>query len=194
VSVESTLERLPWAWGRDVALRRWRSRAHRGDAVTCPLCERSFDDWDPGGRCWWCEGGPRERTVWSVLADRPRLLSPDMSILHFDPGWGLQARVASRSGFEYVTAGEDPAVNNLELDVAAIDLADGTYDGVIAPFAVHRRPDGERALAELRRVLEPDGWMLLVAEPGDDPSGALRAAGFVPERAGETAWLGRARR
>lgn len=192
MTVERTLERIPWGWGRDVALRRWRSREHRGTAVTCPLCERGFEGWDPEGRCWWCRGGPRERAVWAVLDERPGLLAPDTAVLHFEPGWGLQARVASRSGFEYVTAGADWRVNNVVLDPADLDLEDGTYDGVVAPHDVHRRPDGDRALAELRRILRPGGWLLLVGDPGDDPSDAAGLAGFNMERAGERTWLGRA--
>jgi SAM-dependent methyltransferase len=192
VTVEQALERIPWTWGRWVALRRWRARAHRGTAVHCPLCGRSFDGWDAAGRCWWCEGGPDERAVAAVLDARPGLLAPDTAVLHFEPGWGLQAWVASHSGFEYVTAGADWREVNLVLDPAHLEVEDASYDGVIAPREVHRRPGGAHALAELRRILRPGGWVLLVARPGDNAAPALAAAGLRPERAGERAWLARA--
>jgi hypothetical protein len=189
VSVEGALARVPWEWGRDVALRRWRAHCHRGEAVACPLCGWRFDAWGPGEACWWCEAGPPQRAVWEALSARPELLAPGSSVLHFEPGWSLQGRVAARSGFDYVTAGPDPEVANLAIDVAGLALADASYDGVIAPHAVHRRPDRDRALAELRRVLRPGGWLLLTAQAADDPTGRLRAASFAPERIGETAWL-----
>jgi SAM-dependent methyltransferase len=189
VSVEGALNHVLRGWAREAGLRRWRARAHRGDAVRCPLCGRGFDGWAPGRRCWWCDGGPRERAVWAVLDERPELLAYDSELLHFEPGWGLQARVASRSGFEYVTAGADPEVVNIVLHPAAIDLPDGSYDGIIAPHDADAGPDGPRALAELRRVLRPGGWLLLVA--GDEAEAALRAAGLAPERAGEGVWLSR---
>jgi SAM-dependent methyltransferase len=188
VSVEGALKRVLRGWAREAGLRRWRARAHRGDAVRCPLCGRGFDGWAPGERCWWCDGGPRERAVQGVLDARPDLLAYDSDVLHFSPGWGLQAWVASHSGFEYVTAGPDPEIDNVELDPAAIDLPDGSYDVVIAPHDVHAGPDGARALAELRRVLRPGGRLVLVA--ADDPGDGLRAAGFAPERAGRDVWLG----
>jgi SAM-dependent methyltransferase len=188
-TVERALARITWGWGREAALRRWRAHEHRGTAVTCPLCRRSFDAWDPDGRCWWCETGPRERTVAAVLEERPGLLAPETDVLHFDPGWGLQAWVASHSGFEYVTAGADWRVTNLVLDPADLDVEDGSYDGVIAPYDLHRRPEGARALAELRRILRPGGWLLLV---GDEAAGpALAGAGLRGERVGDEAWLAR---
>jgi SAM-dependent methyltransferase len=189
VSVEGALGRVLRGWAREAGLRRWRAHAHRGDAVRCPLCGRGFDRWAPGERCWWCDSGPRERAVGAVLEARPELLAYDSDVLHFSPGWGLQAWVASHSGFEYMTAGPDPEIDNVELDPAAIDLPDGSYDGIIAPHDVDAGSRGPRALAELRRVLRPGGWLLLVA--GDEAGAALRAAGLAPERAGEGVWLGR---
>ena len=50
---------------------------HRGDAVTCPVCEHSFDafkdDWNRAGAlCWRCGSHERHRAQWLLLQRRPR--------------------------------------------------------------------------------------------------------------------------
>lgn len=59
-------------------------------------------------------------------------------------------------------------------DAQALPLPDGRFDLVLASFVLHHVPDVPRALAEFRRVLRPDG-RLVVATFGGDHLGGLRA-------------------
>ena len=60
-------------------------------------------------------------------------------------------------------------------DVAALPLATGSFDMVFCNLALQWCPDLDRALAEFRRVLAPDG-VLMFATFGPDTLRELRAA------------------
>lgn len=46
-------------------------------------------------------------------------------------------------------------------DAEALDLPDGSFDTVVCTFSLCAIPDHERALAQMHRVLRPDGRLLL---------------------------------
>ena len=103
---------------------------HRGDAVRCPVCERSFDAFKDdrnraGALCWRCGSHERHRAQWLLLAElRPQLLREARTLLHFSPEWCLRRRLRTRPGLRYVTADLDPAGVDLELDITDLDLPD----------------------------------------------------------------------
>ena len=45
-------------------------------------------------------------------------------------------------------------------DATALPYGDGTFDAVVIANALHIMPEPEKALAEIRRVLKPDGLLL----------------------------------
>ena len=67
-----------------------------------------------------------------------------------------------------------PGVDLVEADVAALPLADGSFDAVVGGFVLNHLPAPERAAAEIARVLAPGGRVAL-------------SVWDVPER---TRWLG----
>jgi SAM-dependent methyltransferase len=144
------------------------SARHRGDAVTCPLCEHSFDafkdDWNrPGALCWRCGSHERHRAQWLLLERRPQLLAGVRSLLHFSPEWCLRRRLATIDGLRYVTTDLDPEQPaDLRLDITAIDLPDGAFDAVLCSHVLEHVPDDARAMAELRRITAADGFRLVM--------------------------------
>ena len=80
----------------------------------------------------------------------------------------------------------------------ALPLEDGSVDGVVTVNTVYFWPDLPAAFAELRRVLAPDGRLVIGIRDGavmenvdltiftvrapDEISGALEAAGFADVR------------
>jgi SAM-dependent methyltransferase len=140
---------------------------HRGDAVTCPVCEHSFDafkdDWNRSrALCWRCGSHERHRAQWLLLARRPQLLRDASSLLHFSPEWCLSRRLRATPGLRYVTADLDPAGVDLQLDITGLDLEDDAFDAVICSHVLEHVPDDARAMRELRRIAAPGGFCLVM--------------------------------
>jgi SAM-dependent methyltransferase len=141
---------------------------HRGDAVTCPVCDHSFDafknDWNRvNALCWRCGSHERHRAQWLLLQRRPELLRDTRSLLHFSPEWCLRRRLEAIPGMRYVTADIDPAAGvDLRLDVTALDLPDDAFDAVLCSHVLEHVPDDAAAMRELRRVTAPSGFCLVM--------------------------------
>ena len=54
---------------------------------------------------------------------------------------------------------------DLKLDITKIDLPDESYDMVIANHVLEHVSSYEAALSELRRILKPDGTMIVSFPP-----------------------------
>jgi SAM-dependent methyltransferase len=140
---------------------------HRGDAVTCPVCEHSFDafkdDWNrPNALCWRCGSHERHRAQWLLLQRRPELLHGARSLLHFSPEWCLRRRLEAIAGLRYVTADLSPHGVDLELDVTALDLPDDAFDAVLCSHVLEHVADDGAAMRELRRITSPGGFCLVM--------------------------------
>ncbi len=140
---------------------------HRGSAVTCPVCETSFDAFKPawnraGALCWRCGAHERHRALWLFLTrERPELLRGARRLLHFAPEHTLERRL-SKLPLDYVTADLDPAKGSLQLDLVALDLPDECFDAILCSHVLEHVPEDRAAMSELRRVLTPDGWCIVM--------------------------------
>ena len=98
-----------------------------------------------------------------LLLDRlcPELLGDARSLLHFAPEPGLEEHLRRRvTG--YASADVAPGVADLTLDITAIDLPDGSFDGIICSHVLEHVPDDAQAMRELRRVLVAGGWAIVM--------------------------------
>lgn len=95
----------------------------------------------------WARNRDRIPTGWQV------------TLTDFSPGMLVEARTAlGPAAARFVLA---------EADAQALPLADESFDGVIAHHMLYHVPDRPRAYAEFRRVLAPDG-VVIVALNGED--------------------------
>ena len=138
----------------------------RGDAVECPVCGHRFrrfkPDWNRAGAiCWRCGAHERHRAVALLWRDRPELLAGAASLLHFAPEWCFRYTPLP-PGLRYVTADLDPDKGDLALDVRALDLPGAAFDAIVCSHVLEHVDRDRDALAELRRVVAPDGWVLLM--------------------------------
>jgi SAM-dependent methyltransferase len=131
----------------------------------------------------------------------PKLLeaaevNPDVRLLDVGTGTGTVA-VAARSRGATVTAVDaEPSMVELarraeptaDIRVAALPelpFADGEFDAVVANFVLNHVGRPKKALAELRRVVRPNGWIALTIWAAPPAAGqaligrALQAAGAV---------------
>lgn len=84
------------------------------------------------------------------------------SVLHFAPEKRLAPRIVAAGPARYVKADLYPqAVDVIRVDMLAMQFADASFDVVIANHVLEHVDDDLRALAEIRRVLKPDGIAIL---------------------------------
>jgi SAM-dependent methyltransferase len=144
-----------------------RSLARRGDQVQCPCCEGTFDRFMRHrgrdlARCPRCGALERHRMLWLYLANRTRLFSEPMSLLHFAPEYSYQRRLSRIDGLRYVTADLDSPLAMHSFDIVDIPFEAESFDAVICSHVLEHVEDDRRALSEIRRVLRPGGWALLM--------------------------------
>ena len=94
------------------------------------------------------ELGCGEGGMWAANRDR---IPTDLRLTLTDFSSGMLEAARTRLGFLL------PGVRFAVVDCAAIPFADASFDVVIANHMLYHVPDIPRALAEIRRVLRPDG-------------------------------------
>src|SRR5687767_5634738 len=96
-----------------VALRlylRVRALLHRGDAVFCPLCERSFSRFARTGSpprraaCPRCDSRERHRLLWLYLQNETDIFTAPKHLLHFAPEDRMQGVFSSLPNLDYISA------------------------------------------------------------------------------------------
>jgi SAM-dependent methyltransferase len=145
--------------------RRWRMARHRGDAVECPLCGCTFDEFAPDhnrgfAKCWRCGSHERHRGLWAYLEARPELLDGSPKLLHFAPEWSLERYLRPRA--EYVSADIEPGRADRRLDLMALDLPDDAFDSILCSHVLEHIADDRVGMRELARVLRPGGWLIVM--------------------------------
>ncbi len=86
-----------------------------------------------------------------------------LRVLETSPRLGDDYRAAMGRWFDYTCSDFDESMHKaaIRLDLQDIDLADGSLDVILTPHVLEHVPDTDKALAEIRRVLAPGGWMFL---------------------------------
>ena len=161
--------------------RRVRALALRGDAVECPCCGGRFRrfvpaPWGTDRLCPRCGSRDRHRALWLYLRDRMRIAAgPRLRLLHFAPENALERRI--RPLTDYVTADLEPGAAMHEADITRLPFEDDSFDAVLCIHVLEHVDDDRAAVAELRRVLRPGGWAIVMvpvdlgrAATHEDPS------------------------
>jgi SAM-dependent methyltransferase len=140
-----------------------------GSDVRCPCCEGRFGRFKPteGGplelECPRCGSRPRQRLLWLFLTAERLLAARGLRILHLAPERAIERRLRMLEGSHYVTVGITNPLADVRAEVDALPFEDGSFDRILCSHVLEGAPDDLKAMAELRRVLSPDGLAVIQA-------------------------------
>ena len=138
----------------------------RGNSVECPCCAHTWSAMSPhrgrpAARCPNCGALERHRLFWLFLQRESDILSRPGSILHIAPEEALSSALRRCPDVEYLS-GDLTSGRAMEvMDITALPCDDARFDVVICNHVLEHVPDDGRAMAEMRRVLKPDGYALM---------------------------------
>jgi SAM-dependent methyltransferase len=141
-----------------------------GKGRLCPVCKKESRKFRAFGlipreeaECIHCGALERHRMTWLYLTKRTDLFDGrPKKVLHVAPELCFQSRLQRRLGSSYVTADLSSPRASLKMDITDIKLPDGSFDAILCSHVLEHVHDDRLAMRELRRVLKPDGWALLL--------------------------------
>lgn len=139
-----------------------------GTLYHCPLCEVSLRSFlrlyrDFYKFCPVCWSLPRHRLVWLFIRRRTDLLTrPSTRLPHIAPEPSLSAYFQRLENVRYLSADLHNPQAMVKMDVCDIRYPDGAFDAIYCSHVLEHVPDDHKAMSELRRVLNPEGWALIL--------------------------------
>ena len=147
------------------------------DIVECNIChwqgdEFQSDSWHPHTVCPNCRSEVRHRLLMAALASLDTVgfanLVQDKRVLHFAPERVLANFLRARAD-EYCTADVLRKEVDLRLDISHMpEVADESFDLVVACDVLEHVENDRRAMAEIRRILSPRGWAIITVPQKDN--------------------------
>ena len=132
----------------------------------CPVCYEPvshFQDYNaPKRQCPFCKSVERQRTLVDLVyagALGPQVFT-GKDILHIAPGWAEQLLLRRMHECRITTLNIQPGCD-MQADIQAMpELADNSFDIVLASEVFRHVKNLDKALAEIARVLRPGGLLL----------------------------------
>jgi SAM-dependent methyltransferase len=144
----------------------WRL-THPGRDRKCPACQISVSRFAPFGvahrpdaQCPGCGSLERHRALWLYLRQRTDLLAGRLRVLAVAPDAYLERR-ARELPWDYLSIDVDPGKAMRTMDLTRLDLPGSDRDLLICFHVLEHIPDDGAAMAEMRRVLRPDGQAIV---------------------------------
>ena len=144
--------------------------------VVCNVCgwegdTLASDAWHPHATCPQCQSRVRHRLLLAALTTLDEVGAESLvrgkRVLHFAPESRLSAYLKKLAG-HYVTADLNGPRVDLRLDMCDMkEVADASFDLLVACDVLEHVPDDSVALREIHRVLSGSGWALLTVPQKD---------------------------
>lgn len=130
----------------------------------CSCCQRAVPFWldyDSSYRqvvCPFCESHPRHRllAIYFEKFFRHRLRSE--KILHVAPENAISRKLRALNATLVVTLDQNRSGVDIQASLENLPFADQTFDAVICSHVLEHVQDDQKAMREIARVLQPDGW------------------------------------
>lgn len=111
--------------------------------------------------CPWCGSRERHRFVWLYLQRTTALFADSDRLLHFAPESGIVEALERAGPPPTITTDLKPAGVDVAADITALPLCDGAVRWVYCSHVLEHITDDMAALAEIRRVMQPDGTAII---------------------------------
>lgn len=142
---------------------------YRGDAVQCPICEKSYRQFLPYGRinprpnalCPNCLSLERHRLIWLYLKEQTNFFSEKLDVLHIAPEPCFMKRFEKQHSEKYITADIESPLAKVKMDIHRIPFPDNHFDAVLCNHVLEHVADDIKAMNEIHRVLKPGGWAIM---------------------------------
>jgi len=160
-----------------------------GNEYECPFCGGKYRKLLPGGEklpffkdnkiigggrranmlCPRCHSTDRDRLIYFYLNSNTLLSKPNISLLHIAPEPSLKKYLKKFSNITYTCGdkfekGYDGFYydkDTLSLDLTSLPFSDNSFDIIICNHVLEHIVNEKKALNEIYRVLNPDGWAIL---------------------------------
>ncbi len=145
--------------------------AYTGRGVKCPVCGSHYRKFMPYGYgeprenalCPRCLALERHRLLWVWLLRETDFFTARPRLLHIAPEWCFLKRFEHLLEDNYVTADLESPLAKVKMDVQKIPFFDNEFDVVICNHILEHVDDDALAMREIRRVLKPGGWGVLLS-------------------------------
>jgi SAM-dependent methyltransferase len=142
-----------------------------GSRVSCPICGRHVRKFarfhGENDQCPRCGSLMRHRAMLLYLRDVERMAESDREVLHVGPSNSIRVWLSSLPRLRYLSVDRDPDVADLRADITSLPFEEGSFDYVICSHVLEHVPDDRAAIAELHRVLRPEGKALIQVPPSE---------------------------
>jgi SAM-dependent methyltransferase len=143
---------------------------YRGNAVQCVVCQRQYKQFLPYGRlrsrpnalCPNCLSLERHRLMQLYLQEKTNFFKSALHVLHIAPEHCFMKPFEAQHGAGYITADIESPLAKVKMDIHTMPFADNHFDVVLCNHVLEHVRDDRQALAEIKRVLKPGGWAILL--------------------------------
>jgi SAM-dependent methyltransferase len=159
----------PWLIRISLVFVKLSSLFYRGNKLECPVCSGKFSRFLPYGYgvirenalCPRCLSLERHRLMWLYLKNKTDFFVKTLKVLHVAPEQCFYTRFQKLKNLTYITADLESPLAEVKLDVQAMPFASEEFDVVICNHVLEHVQDDNKAMAEIYRVLKPDGYAIL---------------------------------
>ena len=157
-----------------------------GNTYCCNSCNKSFRKFKPYGNthranacCPYCNSLERERLMKFYFSNYFLETKPqNISILHFAPERSLTKFFKSFSNINYFGVDINPLLADYQIDINDIKFGNDKFDIIICSHVLAHVQDERIAIEEMKRVLKPEGFILILTYI-DDKRGTTEIVNFA---------------
>lgn len=142
------------------------------NGVFCPFCQKEFSAFMPYGvtrrtnaQCSQCKLMERHRHLWLFLINNTSLFTKSHKLLHCAPERALYSLFATMKNINYHPIDLSPAPwgdRIKKADLLTLPFGNNSFDAILCNHVLEHIPDDAKAMAELYRVLKPNGWAIIM--------------------------------